>query len=47
MVAMTPLIAIQLLGFRAIVAKKAHEKAVMKRIFSAEDEQIIYFDWEG
>lgn len=44
MVAMTPLITIQLLGFRAIVARKMHEKIVMKRILSAEDEQIIHFD---
>ncbi len=46
MVAMTPLIAIQMLGFRAIVARRAREKRAMRRIFSAADEQIIYFDWE-
>lgn len=46
MVAMTPLIAIQLLGFRAVMAKKARKKIAMRRIFSAEKEQIIYFDWE-
>ena len=46
MVAMTPLIAIQLLGFRAIVAKRARDKAAMRRIFSAEDAQVIYFEWE-
>ena len=44
MVAMTPLITIQILGFRAILARKMHEKIVMKRILSAEDEQIIHFD---
>ena len=46
MVAMTPLIAIQLLGFRAVVAKKARKKIAMRRILSAEKEQIIYFNWE-
>ncbi|MBR6274431.1 MAG: DUF1538 domain-containing protein [Lachnospiraceae bacterium] len=46
MVAMTPLIAIQVLGFRAIFAKRRREKAAMKRIFTADDAQIIYFDWE-
>ncbi|MBR4873222.1 MAG: DUF1538 domain-containing protein [Clostridia bacterium] len=43
MVAMTPLITIQLLGFRAIVAKKVREKVAMKRILSSDDEQIINF----
>ena len=46
MVAMTPLIAIQLLGFRAIVAKRARDKAAMRHIFSAEDAQVIYFEWD-
>ncbi len=46
MVAMTPLIAIQMLGFRAIVAKRRREKAAIKRIFAADDAQIIYFNWE-
>ena len=46
MVAMTPLIAIQLLGFRAVVAKRAREKAAMRHIFSAEDAEVIYFEWE-
>lgn len=46
MVAMTPLIAIQMLGFRAVVAKQAREKAAMRHIFSAEDAQVIYFEWE-
>lgn len=46
MVAMTPLIAIQFLGFRAIVAKHTREKAAMRHIFSAEDEEVIYFEWE-
>ncbi len=43
MVAMTPLITIQLLGFRAVMAKKVREKIAMKRIISADDEQIINF----
>lgn len=44
MVAMTPLIAIQLLGFRSIMHKKMKEKIMMKRIISSDDEQIINFD---
>ncbi len=43
MVAMTPLITIQLLGFRSVVANKLREKGTMKRILSADDEQIIDF----
>ena len=43
MVAMTPLITIQLLGFRAIITKKVRENIAMKRILGAEDEQIINF----
>lgn len=43
MVAMTPLITIQLLGFRALMAKRISEKAAMKRILSADDDQIIDF----
>ena len=43
MVAMTPLITIQLLGFRAIVARRVRERIVMRRILDAEDEQIIDF----
>lgn len=43
MVAMTPLITIQLLGFRAIVAKRVRDSLAMKRILSADDEQIINF----
>lgn len=42
-VAMTPLITIQLLGFRAIVSEKIHEKLAMKRILDADDQQIINF----
>ena len=43
MVAMTPLITIQLLGFRAIAAAKVKERAVMTRLLGADDEQIIDF----
>ena len=43
MVAMTPLITIQLLGFRAVVTKKVQDNIAMKQILSAEDEQIIKF----
>lgn len=44
MVAMTPLITIQALGFRAIASKAVRERIVMKRILDADDEQIIYFE---
>ena len=43
MVAMTPLITIQLLGFKAVTAAKVREKITLKRILAADDEQIIYF----
>ena len=43
MVAMTPLITIQLLGFRAVVQKKVRDRIAMKRILTADDEQIIRF----
>lgn len=43
MVAMTPLIAIQILGFRVTVAEGVRKKRAMARIFSADDEQIIEF----
>ena len=42
-VAMTPLITIQLLGFKAIVSEKIAEKRAMKRILDADDQQIINF----
>jgi len=42
-VAMTPLITIQLLGFRAIVSEKIAEKRAMKKILGADDQQIINF----
>ena len=43
LVAMAPLITIQLLGFRAIVANKLKERSAMKRILDADDQQIINF----
>ena len=43
LVAMTPLITIQLLGFRAIVSNRVQEKRAMKRILDADDQQIINF----
>ena len=43
MVAMTPLITIQLLGFKAVTAAKVRERITLKRILAADDEQIIYF----
>lgn len=44
MVAMTPLITIQALGFKAVMSSKVRAKLAMKRILSADDEQIIYFE---
>ena len=43
MVAMTPLITIQALGFRSIVSRFVREKAALRKILSADDAQIIYF----
>ena len=43
LVAMAPLITIQLLGFRGIVAEKINERRAMKRILDADDQQIINF----
>ena len=41
LVAMAPLITIQLLGFRALVSEKIAEHRAMKRILDADDQQII------
>ena len=41
MVAMTPLIMIQILGFKAVMLSKVRNKLAMKRILAADDEQII------
>ena len=43
MVAMTPLISIQTLGFKAVATKHLREKLAMRRILAADDEQIIQF----
>ena len=43
LVAMAPLITIQLLGFRAVVHNYVQEKRAMKRILDADDQQIINF----
>ena len=44
MVAMTPLITIQALGFKAVTSAKVRQRITMKRILSADDEQIVYFE---
>ena len=44
MVAMTPLITIQILGFKDIASKIVRERIAVKRILEADDEQIIYFE---
>lgn len=46
MVAMIPLITIQALGFKAVMSAKARNRITMRRILSADDEQIINFAWE-
>ena len=43
LVAMTPLITIQLRGFKAMVSEKIKEHRAMKRILDADDQQIINF----
>ncbi len=43
LVAMAPLITIQLLGFRGIIVEKMSERRAMKRILDADDQQIINF----
>lgn len=44
LVAMTPLISIQVLGFKAVMAKIVRDKISMTRILRADDNQIIYFE---
>ena len=44
LVAMTPLISIQILGFRAVMAKAVRDKISMNRILRADDNQIVYFE---
>lgn len=43
LVAMTPLITIQALGFKAIMSAKVREQLAMRRIIGRDDEQIINF----
>ncbi len=43
MVALTPLITIQVLGFRAVLAENMRKRIAMRRILDADDEQIIRF----
>ena len=43
LVAMAPLITIQLLGFRSIMDRRLKERKAMKRILDADDRQIINF----
>ena len=44
LVALTPLITIQALGFRAIVQSAMRERRAVRKILSADDAQIIYFE---
>ena len=44
MVAMTPLITIQSLGFKSVLSVRARDNAAMRRILAAADDQIIYFE---
>ncbi len=44
LVAMTPLITIQALGFRSIVSSFMRERSAARMIMSADDRQIIYFE---
>ena len=46
LVALTPLITIQSLGFRSVVTRRAREEAKLRKILSADDAQIICFEWE-
>jgi hypothetical protein len=43
LVAMAPLITIQLLGFKGILDERRNERRAMKRILDADDQQIINF----
>ena len=44
MVAMTPLITIQCLGFKSVLSVRRRDNAAMRRILAAADDQIIYFE---
>ena len=43
LVAMIPLITIQLLGFKGLIDAHVQERKAMKRILDADDQQIINF----
>jgi hypothetical protein len=43
MVAMAPLISIQLLGFRGVVTTRIQKKTMMRHLLDVGDEQIIHF----
>ena len=43
LVAMTPLITIQLLGFRAVLDRHVREHLAMRRMLDKDDQQIISF----
>ena len=43
LVAMTPLITIQLLGFKSVISQRVRERRAMRRILDADDQQIINF----
>ena len=44
MVAMTPLITIQCLGFKSVMSVRRRDNKAMQRILAAADDQIIYFE---
>ena len=44
MVAMTPLITIQSLGFKSVMSVRRRKSVAMRRILEAADDQIIYFE---
>ena len=44
MVAMTPLITIQMLGFRAVLRRRRQQKNALRRMLTASDAQIIEFN---
>jgi len=44
MVAMTPLITIQTLGFKSVMSVRHRDQLAIRRILSAADDQIIYFE---
>ena len=44
MVAMTPLITIQTLGFKSVLSVRMRDSEAMRRILASGDDQIIYFE---